>query len=507
MRKGRTRVLSALMVVLLLVFAGGISAGYRPPITEAVIFPDGFAFLVRKGEIALENSECVFDLLPQALNGSLEVFSTDSGLVLEEVVAYREERTEEIPVCSLAELFRANTGKMVELRVNDEVVSGVVKSFLDPHYLVVSTTDDEGNSTDQLYSLEWIGAYHFLEPVSLARQETGCEGKLRVRFRESGIRSATYPVGISYLQAGLSWSPEYVINIDPSEQSGVFSFSGVVVNEVDDLVNTTVYLAEKGPQFAFGLSPLVVFETDQGFTARRSELTAMGVQSDKLAFASGIEMETSASRVMYNMYRRNEVTLKKGERVLLPLYRSGVRVEPLYQVRLFRSSGSSGQISAEPVWKVYRIYNNSPFPWIEGRVMLMMAERPLGMGAFPYIARNQSGEIQVMMEPAIRVKASEIEFERVQGGIDFQDREYAFVRIRGEIEIDNTKDTEVTLKVTHEVPGEVVSVGEGGTVVRKAVLQAGPNPTSELNWEITLWPRSQQKLNYTYQTYLPIRNY
>ena len=298
MRKGRTRVLSALMVVLLLVFAGGISAGYRPPITEAVIFPDGFAFLVRKGEIALENSECVFDLLPQALNGSLEVFSTDSGLVLEEVVAYREERTEEIPVCSLAELFRANTGKMVELRVNDEVVSGVVKSFLDPHYLVVSTTDDEGNSTDQLYSLEWIGAYHFLEPVSLARQETGCEGKLRVRFRESGIRSATYPVGISYLQAGLSWSPEYVINIDPSEQSGVFSFSGVVVNEVDDLVNTTVYLAEKGPQFAFGLSPLVVFETDQGFTARRSELTAMGVQSDKLAFASGIEMETSASRLM-----------------------------------------------------------------------------------------------------------------------------------------------------------------------------------------------------------------
>ena len=95
-------------------------------------------------------------------------------------------------------------------------------------------------------------------------------------FGNRGVRSATYPVGISYLQGGLSWSPEYIINIDPSEQSGVFSFSGVVQNDVDDLVNTTVYLAESGPQFAFGLSPLVVFATDQGFTANRAELTVRG---------------------------------------------------------------------------------------------------------------------------------------------------------------------------------------------------------------------------------------
>ncbi|NLM36788.1 MAG: DUF4139 domain-containing protein [Firmicutes bacterium] len=497
------------MVLLLLATGGGINAGYRPPITEAVIFPDGFAFLVRKGEVALEDGQCVFDLLPPALNGSLEVFSTDSGLVLEEVVAYREEQAEEIPVGSLAELFRANIGKGIELVVDGEIVSGVIKGFLEPHYLVVTTTDKEGGkekSNDVLYSLELIGAYYFCEPVSLTCQETELKGKLRARFREAGIRSATYPVGLSYLQAGLSWSPEYIINIDPSEQSGIFSFSGVIQNEVDDLVNATVYLAERGPQFPFGLSPLVVFETDQGFAARGGALTMRGVQSDKLAYAPSPELEIAASRVTYNMYRRNDVTLRRGERALLPLYRSGVRVEPLYQVRLARASGSSGQIFAEPVWKVYRVYNNSPFPWIEGRVMLMMAERPLGMGDLPYIARNQSGEIRVMMEPAVRVKASEVEFERVQGGIDFQDREYAFVRIRGEIEIDNTKETELTLKVTHEVPGEVVSIGEGGTVVRKAVLQAGPNPVSELNWEIKVWPRSQQKLTYTYQTYLPIRN-
>lgn len=497
-----------LMAVLLLALGSEVGAGYRPPITEVVIFPDGYAFLVRKGETVLDNGECTFDLLPPALSGSLEVFSTDSGLVLEEVVAYRDEVAQEKTVGSLAELFRANTGKPVKLVVNGEEVHGVVKSFLEPQYLVVSTPDGQEGSATQIYPLAAISAYHFLEPVTLTFQETSHEGKLRVRFRESGVRSVTYPVGLSYLQAGLSWSPEYIINIDPSEQSGILSFSGLVYNEADDLVNTIVYLAEKGPQFTQGLSPLVIFPADQqGVMARYGELTVMGVQSNKLSYDAAGAIDEAASRAMYNMYRRNEVTLKKGERALLPLYRSGVRVEPLHHVRLSRLHSSSGQIVAEPVWKVYRIYNNSPFPWIEGRVMLMMAERPLGTGAFPYIARNQSGEIQVMIEPAIQVKASEVEFERVQGGIEFQDQEYAFVRIRGVIEIDNTKDTEVKLKVTHEVPGEVVSIGEGGTVVKKAVLRAGPNPTSELNWEITLWPRSQQKLNYTYQTYLPVKRY
>ena len=245
---------------------------------------------MRKGEVSLENGECVFDLLPPALNGSLEVFSADSGLILEEVVAYQDEKAEDLPVHSLAELFRANIGIPVELLVDGEVVRGVVKSFLDPNYVVVATADDEDSGTDRLYPLAAIASYRFLEPVSLIRQETGYEGKLRVRCRESGVRSATYPVGISYIQGGLSWSPEYIINIDPSEQSGVFSFSGVVQNDVDDLVNTTVYLAESGPQFAFGLSPLVVFATDQGFAANRAELTVRGVHSDKLAFAAGPEM-------------------------------------------------------------------------------------------------------------------------------------------------------------------------------------------------------------------------
>ena len=500
MMKIRRRLVLALVAVSLLAMGLGVQAGFEPPIIETVIYPDGLAYLVREGEIAPENGECVLDLLPPALSGSLKVYSPNPGLVLEQVVASRDQVLTEQPIADLPELFRENTGKSIRLSVHGEVVTGVVKGFVDPAYVVVGVTNPKGNNVDEIYPLDLISSYHFLEPVKLHKEKTDYTGKLRLRFREAAFQGGAYPVGISYLQHGLAWSPEYIINLQ-SENSGELSFSGVVTNEAADLVNTTVYLAEKGPQFPPGLSPLVIFSPGEDTVARRGQLTVMGVQSEKMSYAANLETVETASLIMYKT--RNPVTLKKGERILLPLFRGAVRAESLYQVRLFRPLYST-EVAVEPVWKVYRIYNNSSIPWIDGRVMLTMADRPLGMGEFPYIAPNQSGEIKVMTEPGINVTAKEVEFERIQGQMVVQGTEYAFVRIRGEIEVENTKDTEIKLKVSHQVPGEVTAIGEGGAAAKKAVLQAGPNPTSELDWEVRVWPQGKSKLTYTYQTYLPL---
>src|SRR5690606_7683698 len=217
------------------------------------------------------------------------------------------------------------------------------------------------------------------------------------------------------------------------------------------------YLVEKGAQFSPELSPLVFFPTDQGYVAKRAELTAMGLRAvESMAYVPSPSTVDASSLIMYK--HNNVVNLKKGERIQLPLFRGALRVDPLYQVKLSRTLFSQ-EVEVEPVWKVYRVYNNSSIPWIEGRVLLMMRDRPLGMGEFPSIAINQSGEIRVMTEPEIRVQASEVEFERVQGSLVYKEQEYALVRVRGEITLENTKNTQVKMKVTHQVPGEVLSVG------------------------------------------------
>ena len=107
-----------------------------------------------------------------------------------------------------------------------------------------------------------------------------------------------------------------------------------------------------------------------------------------------------------------------------------------------------------------------------------------------------------MTDQEIKAEVTETEFERVQSALVFQGTDYSFVRIDGEIELDNTKNEPVMLKVTHLLPGEV-SAAEGGIVVKKVTLQAGPNPSSEITWELLLPAQSKRTLTYTYQTYLP----
>ncbi|HBK68518.1 MAG TPA: hypothetical protein DEB05_11115 [Firmicutes bacterium] len=475
------------------------SAEFIPPIKEAVIYPDGLAFLVREGETNLLNGECVMDFLPPALKGSLSLFSTAPGLSVEQVIAFRDPVTREQQVADLGELFQENIEKPVQLMVNGEMVTGIIKGFINPAFLVVTVNNQNGVSTDEVYPIDMISSYFFLKPVELNKKQTEYAGKLKVKFRGTGVQG-TYPVGISYLQSGISWSPEYIINLQ-SENYGEFSFVGVVRNDADDFVATTLSLAERGPQFPRGISPLALFSDDQPVLLERGELSVMGAREESLKLAPRMELDDLSSLIMYK--NKNEVTLKKGERLLLPLFRGAVKVEPLYRLELSRSLYME-QVVKGPVWKVYRIYNNSSIPWIEGQVMLMMNNRPLGVGNFPYIAPDQSGEIRVMTEQGIKVEVTETEFERVQGSMIFQGREFCFVRIRGEIELENTKNEEVKVKVTHLLPGEVISTGEEGTVVKKALLQAGPNPSSEITWEIQILPRNLRKLTYTYQTYLPM---
>ena len=120
----------------------------------------------------------------------------------------------------------------------------------------------------------------------------------------------------------------------------------------------------------------------------RGELSVMGVKArDSLEFSPGIEIDDVTSRLMY---KKSEITLKKGERTLLPLNRGAVKTEPLYRLALSRSLYAQ-EVFKEPVWKVYRVYNDTTIPWIEGKVMLMMLNRPLGVGTLPYIAPGRSG--------------------------------------------------------------------------------------------------------------------
>jgi hypothetical protein len=479
-------------------FTAGDAAesGYKLPVKEVVVYPDGFSFLVHEGEVKLRDGECVLDFLPQALRGSLRVSSPASGIAVEQVRT--EAIPEKIPYAKEEEFFRENTGKSVQLLLADgEFVSGKIKGFIGPDLLVVTVLHNKG-AIDQAYPLDRIAAYYFIDPANLEKEKIGNTGRIRVRLR-GGDQDGQYPLTLSYLQAGIAWFPEYILDLR-SERGAELLFSAVVKNDLIDLENTTLYLAEEGPRFDGEISPLVVFGEREGPVYL--EITTEGTRAASLQAFAGVEETTLPSLRVYSM---SSISLKKGTRVVLPLFHGTIRIEPLYCLEIVQSR-HGGDYSNLPVWKGYRLFNDSSKRfWVEGQAMITSDNIPLGLRRFPYIPPQGSGEIMVQTDSSIQARVEEEEFERTRRTMSFRGQEYNLVKIRGAVILDNYQEETVKISVTQRLSGEVTAAGDHGKVTKKAPLVNDPNPQSEVTWEVELPARGEKKLTYVYQVYLPVR--
>lgn len=496
--------LGLMLMVNLTVWAEG---GEPPLIKEAVIYSDGLVFLVREGRVDFENGEGVIALLPQALRGSLNVYAKDPMLRIDQVTAFQEEieRGEE-PLKSGEEFFRANIGKPLQLVTADGSLTGTVKGFIEPDLLIVTITHENGIISDEVIPVGRITAYSLLEPPVLTEKVKETAGRLRIKLQSQSITGQS-TIGLSYLQTGISWYPEYILNLQ-SETVGDLTFSAVIKNDLDDLKGATIYLAEEGPHFTREVSPLVIFAPLEKALAYPAEVTTRRImKGQEVEFLSGTEEERLPS---LRMYKKQDFNLKKGERAVIPLFRGGVRVEPIYRLELSRSSYGS-EISVGSAWKGYRIYNDSPTThWPAGKIMINMENKslslsvPLSLRSLPSIPPQSSGEIRVLTDTDIETGVTEEEFERIQGALTFQERDYSSVRVTGEIRLINHKSEDIKIKVTYLVPGEVNQASDGATITKKALRLTGPNPQTEVAWEVTLPARGLTKLSYVYQTYVPM---
>lgn len=484
-----------LVVTGVFAFTAGEAAesGYKLPVKQVVAYPDGFSFLVHEGEVKLRDGECVLDFLPQALRGSLRVFSMASGITVEQVRT--EAIPEKVPFVKTEEFLRENTGKSVQLLLADgEFVSGKIKGFIGPDLLVVTVL--HGNGTiDQAYPLDRIAGFYFIDPAKLEKEKIGKAGRIRVRLR-GGDRNGQYPLTISYLlQEGIAWYPEYVLDLR-SEQGAELVFSAVVKNDLTDLENTTLYLAEEGLRFDGDVSPLVVF------TEEEEELALYATLPESLRAFSGVGEITLPSLRVYSMAN---VSLKKGTRVALPLFHGTIRIEPIYCLNLAKR-GYGGDYSNLLVQKGYRLFNDSTKRfWVEGQVMITSDNIPLGLRHFPYVPPQGSGEVIVQTDSSIRARVEEEEFERTRRTISFRGQQYTLVKVRGAVILDNYKEETVRISVTQRLSGEVTAAGDQGKITKKAPLADDPNPQSEIAWEVDLPARGEKRLTYVYEIYLPGR--
>ncbi|MCC6546048.1 hypothetical protein IT570_02680 [Candidatus Sumerlaeota bacterium] len=378
----------------------------------------------------------------------------------------------------------------------------------------------------------------------------GVEAKRTKRLTfEFGNAAANKDVEINllYLQEGVQWVPSYRLDGD-LKQTATMALQGELINEAEDIEGASVDLVVGVPNFKFNdrVSPLALDRE-----LRRTLTTidrGMGnnalsnrILNSQMAYVGGdggggaqpgiagffdASMDTQAGQDLF-FYNARNVSLKKGGRMMLPLWSSGVTVGHCYRFnvdvgRLLRQGlrdapmqgGSFGspasppasplEVSRNEVWHIVEMKNETQTPWTTGAALVLQEGMPISQDVLAYTSPGGTGSLPITVAVDVRGEFRDEESARKQSAFQRNGAEYDRITKRGTITLTNYRKEESKVQVNVSVGGKVTTTSDGGTI-RLNDYRAGDwgenqgiaaNQHSDVHWELALQPGEKKEITY-----------
>jgi len=345
-------------------------------------------------------------------------------------------------------------------------------------------------------------------------------------------------IGLSYLARGITWSPSYLIDISDSENA-TFSAKAVVINEAADLRDIHLDLVTGYPNIRFGEvnSPVAMSQDLAGFlralTTGRSESGSRGnimvgnmmttqaalrydgssfIESEPLptpAYSTAQEGTVSEDLFLYPV---ENITLRRGETALLPLFTAEVPYKHIYiwkipdwldeNERYRRDIDKDEQLLAEEVWHSCRLVNTMEMPWTTAAAEFIKDGQITGQDICYYTPPGAETTIRLNRALNVLAEQTELELSRQRSAVRFHGYDHDLVRVKGELKLKNRLDKDVVVEVTKNLSGEVLESVPKAKDTPTAKGLRWVNPRHILVWEIELKAGQEQMLTYTYDVYI-----
>ncbi|MBN1916804.1 MAG: hypothetical protein JW889_02755 [Verrucomicrobia bacterium] len=567
------------------------------PVREVTVFKDGHAFVSHEGTLEIEDGAVVLEYLPEPVLGTFWAYARGRRVTLESVVAARQQVEESRTAISLADLLRANAGKPVTLSVKrgDEIQDlmgtlagipvreaeraitiparreydysrgGYIES---PAMTRTETVTERGDvvlvdTEDGLRALPLEAVVSASFPKDAAREYTEPIEKSRLRLNIAGGRGGT-TVGITYLQRGLRWIPEYKMTID-GEGKAVLMLQGTLVNDMVDLNDVTVNLIVGVPSFAFKdqLSPLALREaaaqlsqyfqpsssTAYAFhNAIMSQVASPHAGSGGGGGAPPAGAESLGPREDLFLYKIAHVSLKKGERMIVPVIEIQATYKDVYTWNIPFSpppellSNMNVQQREEMMMlasgararHALRVKNDSEVPLTTGPA-LILAEgsrtggQLLAQSLIRYTSVGNEVDVDVTVATDLHTKKWEQQTGREDNAKVINGHNFTRLNMRGFLELTNYKKEPVTVEVTRAVLGTLTESDNDGELLQINAFEDwsylpegsganwrswycrwwgnwpswwhNANDIGQVKWTITLNPGEKRTLGYTWYYY------
>jgi len=552
--------------------AARLDALGRMPVKEVTVFKDGHAFVLHEGTLPTDASgDVVMDYLPTPLVGAFWPYTTEKGATLKAVVAGRRRVQVDRTSLTIPELLEANVGaECVITEVDRESLRypATILAFptRPPDGRPGQEPSDRGEDRGQFVLLKTADG---AKAVALGNiRDVTFKGERRSAVSVEEMRNlltlkldwgAGHPgreagVGLVYLQKGLRWVPSYKVVLD-GKGSAQVKLQATLVNDLADLEDATANLVVGVPRFAFkGTVDPIAIQADAAELSRHMDedsrnaygfSNAIMTQSSVAYLAPSVRSEGPAetgpdvtgsekSEDLY-VFTVKHVTLKKGERMVLPVAEVALKYRDVFTLTVpyapppdvgsprvdDAQQAEVARLFAQPkVQHKFRLSNAGPHPLTTAPALVLLGGRLLAQGLMTYTPAGADVDLEATTAVDIAVKKSEVETKRTPNAVKWDDDDYTRVDLSGTLSLTNHRAVPTEVEVVRYVLGAADGANEGGRVEKvnvvedDAALSVGRPPwwgwyswpdwwnhfhgVGRISWRITLPPGETKPLKYSW---------
>ncbi|MBV9470052.1 MAG: hypothetical protein JO316_00390 [Abitibacteriaceae bacterium] len=565
-----------------------LSALAKMPVREITVFKDGHAFVLHEGAMPVDGTgNVLLDYLPVPVIGTFWPYSANTNVKLRGVVASPRRLIVDRTALNIRELLEANIGAEVVItdynntKYAAQILAVPARSSTeldatgpaptvnpaDASSVPVTT----GQTLPQPGNIILLKAADGVRVLPVERiQDVTFKNTPKAQLGNEEFRNLltlqldwgrqkpqrTTPVGMVYLQKGMRWIPGYRVTLDGKGRA-VVKLQATLLNELTDLEDVTANLVIGVPSFAFKdtLDPISLQQTMARLSSyfEQDARTAYGfsnavmTQSARAGEYSVADSTTPARNLGPEVADTNHnedlfiftlkhVTLKKGERMVVPVAEYQLPYKDVYTLDLpiappadiYRNLNSNQQselarlLSAPKVMHKVRLTDKSNQPLTTAPALIERDGRLLGQGMLTYTAVGSDTDLEITAALDIITTKTETETKRTPDAVKWQGDAYARVDLVGKIHLCSYKNEPLDVEVTRQLMGEIDSADHGGTISKLNVLDDNAtsrpggypawwnwyssgnawwehlNGIGSITWKVHLEPKKEVDLGYTY---------
>ncbi len=475
---------------------------FETKLKSVSIFRDGFGYYVREGKVKLENGWATTNFIPQAIRGTVYVYTLDKDDKIDTVVTTPDNRIGfDSPKEIKTKLADKNGLMMTVTTKSGQAFEGVLSKTLDDMVLLQIGQAYSAVPYDQILTITLKGY-----PI-----------KVKVDTKNP---SKVVTIGIAYLQEGISWAPNYVLKIDGGKAE--LSLRAQLQNTTERLENSDVQFVVGSPFVAnrgqMDMISMLTMPTSGGvfFGGGRGgggfggamgggQAAAPATESNfnKIDFKSYDPSDNSivvrdrpttiaeAEAGELYFYTKSGLSLSTGDIAMVSIFNSVLPVTPQFE---WNADG-------DDVTYILSIKNTGTQPLTTGSVFVIEDNKAMGQSGIRYTPTGANAEIRLSQGFGLRVEKTDAEVKRGDP-IKIGKSDFVPVTMKGTLLISNFRKEKATIKINKTVRGKMGEMSDGGKVKQTALAENDPNATNTLEWKLNV-PASQTKeVTFTYEVYL-----